>query len=465
MIEIKARESEIDKLCKKAIHQAKARNQEQLISITRKISNYDLLHIYEASAMKEQDRVFWVRHDRKASFAAIGCVREIAGGQDRFEEAKREWNKIVEEAWIHDPYRIPGTGLLATGGMAFDPLKSKTALWRNFPDSRFVIPAFLVSEYCGETYLTMNAAVNARTSMSHLKTVWKNFVEFIHNAQKTPKAEPRVREKQEVAPEQWKNTVREAKQVIQERQADKIVLAREMRVTLQEKMESGLMLDRLLNAQKNSYVFAFEHGGDCFAGATPERLVKVEDKEVLSTCLAGTAPRGISAEEDRQIAEALLNDSKNRQEHQFVVHMIEEALRSHTESIHIPGEPVVYPLKNLQHLYTPVTAMLKEQASILDIVKDLHPTPALGGTPREASLQFIRDHELLDRGWYGAPVGWMDAKGNGEFAVAIRSGVLQGDEMSLFAGCGVVADSDPEKEYEETKIKFMPMLSVLEGDE
>jgi len=142
--------------------------------------------------------------------------------------------------------------------------------------------------------------------------------------------------------------------------------------------------------------------------------------------------------------------------------MIRNSIENYCSDVQIPKEPIIYPLKNLQHLYTPVTATLKNGQSIFDIIKQLHPTPALGGVPREKSLAFIRDHELLDRGWYGSPVGWLDSNQNAEFAVAIRSGLIQGDEASLFAGCGIMKDSDPEAEYEETNIKFLPMLSVLE---
>ena len=143
--------------------------------------------------------------------------------------------------------------------------------------------------------------------------------------------------------------------------------------------------------------------------------------------------------------------------------MIKEAVLKTCTNVNIPNEPVLHPLKNLQHLYTPVTGTLKDEYSIFDCLKDLHPTPALGGTPTEDSLAYIREHELLDRGWYGAPIGWVDSNQNGEFAVAIRSGLIQGDEASLFAGCGVLADSDPEMEFEETRIKMLPMLNVLGG--
>src|SRR5699024_2727450 len=138
----------------------------------------------------------------------------------------------------------------------------------------------------------------------------------------------------------------------------------------------------------------------------------------------------------------LLNDAKNLEEHDYVVQMIRQNIADYCEDIDMPEQPVIYPLRNLQHLYTPVKARLKQGASVLSIINQLHPTTALGGVPREKALSFIRQHEFLERGWYGAPLGWMDNNDNSEFVVAIRSGLIQGKEASLFAGCGVMKDSD-----------------------
>src|SRR5699024_1455499 len=249
----------------------------------------------------------------------------------------------------------------------------------------------------------------------------------------------KVKNKIEIEPEEWKESVKLARDAIIAEKAKKIVLAREMRLSFEDELIVGDVLEKLIETQPNSYIFAIEKGSDCFVGATPERLVKVTGNELLSTCLAGTAPRGETKEVDEKIGADLLNDAKNREEHKYVVQMIKESIDPACENINIPDKPVIYPLANLQHLYTPVTADLK---------KKLHPTPALGGLPSEAALQFIRDHERLDRGWYGAPVGWLDDRFNGEFAVAIRSGLIQADEASIFAGCGVMKDSVPEHEYE-----------------
>ena len=143
--------------------------------------------------------------------------------------------------------------------------------------------------------------------------------------------------------------------------------------------------------------------------------------------------------------------------------MIERAMNEVCAEVIVPSEPVLLKMRHIQHLYTPVRAKVHDDVSIFSLVERLHPTPALGGFPKEKAVQTIREIEPLDRGWYAAPIGWVDAKGNGEFAVAIRSALLHDHEAHLFAGCGIVAHSNPRSEYEETNVKFKPMLLALEG--
>jgi menaquinone-specific isochorismate synthase len=210
-------------------------------------------------------------------------------------------------------------------------------------------------------------------------------------------------------------------------------------------------------------VFALESEEDCFIGASPERLVKKSGKQVFSVCLAGSIARGNDAAEDESLGLELLNDPKNRIEHDYVVQMIKAAMEKVCSTYDIPTEPSLIKMKDIQHLFTPVTGSLKNSASIFSLIELLHPTPALGGYPQKQAIKKIREAEILDRGLYGAPIGWLDYQGNGEFAVSIRSALIQKNEASLFAGCGVVKDSDAESEFKETAIKFKPMLSALGG--
>jgi menaquinone-specific isochorismate synthase len=244
----------------------------------------------------------------------------------------------------------------------------------------------------------------------------------------------------------------------------KVVLARELRLLFDHHVKADIILENLYNQQRDSFIFVFESNGDCFIGATPERLVKKQGKNVFSTCLAGSIGRGKNEEEDNILGQTLLNDQKNMNEHGFVVEMIKKALGEFCDEIILPDKPQLMKIRDIQHLYTPVIGRCQKDASLLLLVERLHPTPALGGLPKQEAVEKIRQVEELDRGFYAAPLGWVDYRGNGEFSVSIRSGLIQGKEASLFAGCGVVANSDSESEYLETSLKFTPMLRALGGN-
>lgn len=435
----------------------------QLMSFTKKVEPLSFLHAFETFPSKGKERFYWMNHTQDFKLFGIGSVKKITAIENRFRKLQLLWKQINHDAHIYNPFSDSGTGLTAFGGMSFDPLRKRSSLWDNFPTSQLTIPAYLLVYNNGNYYFTVNRYIDATDNVQEIITEIEAIEhELYHSKGKLVSKQQTIINKTEIEPERWKKSVAKAVAEINAGRAQKIVLARELRIKLNQQANIGRLLEKLTETQPNSYIFAYEQGDDCFIGATPERLVQVEKEALLSTCLAGTAPRGKTAEEDERLAKALLNDSKNRQEHDYVVQMIKTQIEDFCDDIHIPNEPVIYPLRNLQHLFTPVTAMLKSTVTIFDLIEALHPTPALGGVPSDKALEFIRNEELLDRGWYGAPIGWLDSQSNSEFAVAIRSGLVQGDEISLFAGCGVMGDSDPEMEYEETNVKFLPMLSILE---
>lgn len=447
----------------KATEQGRA----QLVSWTKKINPLSIIDAFKRMEYSNFNRLFWANSERDLMLFGIGSAAEITANEKRFEQLEQKWQRHIDGALIYNPYNEQGTGLTALGGMSFDPLRTQSELWENYPQSLLTIPSYLIVCKEDECFLTINRYVmendNIESIMDEIKEVEST---VLTDANGTNIREQKIDFHIEKDPERWKKSVQKAVDTIRVGEAQKIVLARELRLKLSNRVDIGAFIESLMESQQQSYLFAYEQGDDCFVGASPERLVQIEGDALLSTCLAGTAPRGKTAAEDVQIAkDELLNDAKNREEHDHVVQMIKSSIAPFCEQINIPDAPVVLTLRNLQHLYTPVTARLNEGVSVFNLIEVLHPTPALGGVPTDKALHFIREEEQFDRGWYGAPIGWLDYKGNSEFAVAIRSGLAQKDEMSLFAGCGVMADSDPEKEYEETAVKFLPMLSILEDHE
>lgn len=434
----------------------------QLISWTKKIKPLSIVDAFNQAEAFNENRIFWSNSEQSFMLFGLGTAEEIIATENRFEQLESEWTQLVEQSIIYDNHHIEGAGLTAIGGMSFDPLRQQSKLWENFPTSKLTIPAYLIVNHFGEYYFTINRYVKESDQATLIEEEINRVEECLLNKQDIELVHPKIVYQIEKDPDGWKKSVQKAVDSIRNDEAQKIVLARELRLKLTDRAKVGILIERLMETQRQSYIFAYEQGEDCFIGATPERLVQVQGNQLLSTCLAGTAPRGEDDAADARIAKELLEDSKNREEHDYVVQMIKSSVEPFCHNLNIPERPIVLTLRNLQHLYTPVTATLNEDVTIFNLIEVLHPTPALGGVPTEEALRFIRDEEQFDRGWYGAPIGWLDYKGNSEFAVAIRSGLMQANEVSLFAGCGVMADSDPEMEYKETAVKFLPMLTILE---
>lgn len=458
MIEVK--EETLEATLRKVI-QDLLPSESRLVGFTKKIKYIDPLLFFEAGTYLHMNRSFWKSTIDKFTLVGIGTAYAIQ--EHHSHQLKEKWNGLLQKAIINNPYQISGTGITAIGGMDFDPLKPRTVLWENFATNELRIPTFLLMEKEDGVYLTITVYVNGEDNPTAIAKQLAEQERFLTTYLEDGFCKPNLVSKEEINRNKWKEAVRKGTEFISTGYANKVVLARELKLKFKEPVQVTTVLQDLIESQPTSYIFAFEKAGDCFVGATPERLVKVEKNALLSTCLAGTAPRGKTDEEDKAIGEQLLYDQKNREEHDFVVQMIKKSLQEFCKEMQVPDKPILYKLRNLQHLYTPVKGIFKEGNSVFDVIEKLHPTPALGGEPREVALQFIREHELLDRGWYGAPIGWVDSNQNGEFAVAIRSGLLKGDKASLFAGCGVVKESDPEAELAETGIKFLPMLNVLGG--
>jgi len=450
-----------------AVNRAKELGRPILISEVHKMDMINPLTFFNVGKDRYSgERFFWKDPADEIVLIGLGISKQIQSDQatDRFFHVEREWKNFLEESLIFNPYTKIGVGPLMFGGFSFDPYKEKTDLWSKYADSLFHIPKYLLSIIDGETYLTTNIVFTPNDDLSLFSKIVEERNQLLLSLKRNdPGKCAALLETNEISPEKWKQAVDGVVKELTNGPLKKVVLARELRLVFNDQVVSDTVLDHLYTQQPASFIFAFESNGDCFIGASPERLVKKHGSEVYSTCLAGSISRGSTEEEDRILGQTLLNDQKNLIEHGFVVEMIKEALEESCEEIILPDKPQLMKNRDIQHLYTPVIGKCNKDASLLLLVERLHPTPALGGLPKKAAVEKIRQVEELDRGFYGAPLGWVDYKQNGEFAVSIRCGLLQGNEASLFAGCGVVADSNSESEYLETSLKFTPMLRALGG--
>ena len=241
----------------------------------------------------------------------------------------------------------------------------------------------------------------------------------------------------------------------------KVVLARALETHQPKNIDAVAALRQLAQAYPSTTVFAVAHGGATFLGATPERLIALHHGTASTMALAGSTDRGATLAEDQALSEKLLHDPKERAEHAVVVAALREGLAQVCWRIIADAQPRVQKLPNLQHLLTRIRGQVTPGHSVLDLVERLHPTPAMGGYPRQPALELIRANEGLDRGWYAGPIGWINRDGEGEFVVGIRSALVNGSSATLFAGCGIVADSNPAAEYAESDWKLRPMLAAL----
>ncbi|WP_096152844.1 MULTISPECIES: isochorismate synthase [Bacillus] len=432
-----------------------------LISFTKKIKNVDPLQFFrESESHFYNERFFWTNPERSTYIIGAGVTKEFqsSGKENRYKEIEDSWKRFLQDGIINDTCTTP----LLFGGFSFDPIKKKTNLWNSFSDSIFVLPTFMLTIKEDQCFITINILNDiSKDDIDLLKRIEEKLLST--SMTKELEVLPSLVSYEELEPEMWKESIRDVTRRISNQEMEKVVLARELRVGYSHKIPLSKVTENLLEEQQNSYVFAFARNGDCFIGATPEQLVKKNEEDIISMCLAGSTKRGQTLQEDEQLGKELLTDEKNLHEHHLVVKMIRDSLQSVCAKVETDDSPSLRKLKHIQHLYTPVKATGDGNTSLLQLVERLHPTPALGGYPTEIAIKTIREVELLDRGWYASPIGFVDSNNNGEFAVAIRSGLIQEKEASLFAGCGIVGDSDPDSEYEETKVKFKPMLSALGG--
>jgi isochorismate synthase len=363
----------------------------------------------------------------------------------------------------------PGVGPLLMGGFAFDPDGPRTDRWRGFPAARLVLPRVQLAATGGEHWLTLNLLVapDGEPDVDPVALLALRNRIAAGDASDAPSV-GRVSKRETLvfadsrSASAWRASVAAAVAAIRLGALEKVVLAREVRVTAPRDLDIAAALRQLRSAHQSSFVFGCWHGDSAFVGASPELLVGAEGREVRASSLAGSASRGTTASDDAALAARLLASSKDRAEHEIVRRAICAGLATFCDDVVARDEPSLLSLPQVHHLHTDVRARLREGHTLLDLVAQLHPTPAVGGTPRDAALDFIREHEQLDRGWYAAPIGWLQG-GRGEFAVALRSALITANEALLYAGCGIVAHSDPDEEYAESLLKLRPMEMALSG--
>ena len=410
-----------------------------LTSRARPTSVRDPIEVFAAAA-GAGERGLWLRPNANEAIVSIGSARSLVGsGAQRVQQVASAWRELLADAAIE----AGSPGPLLFGGFSFDPSRPGSRVWTGFPHARMVVPERVFTLRGGVARLTTNAVVGAEPHATPEDELG------------TAEAPPPL------GAGAWRALVGRVAGGM--RRGDlgvsKVVLARARQVRVRRSIEDAVR--DLATRYPECTVFAVGRGDACFLGATPERLISLRDGTASTMALAGSAPRGQTPADDERLAQLLLSSPKERAEHAVVATALRDGLERVCTSIVADSRPAVHKLANVQHLLTRVRGHVAAGRSVLDLLEHLHPTPAVAGHPRAAALDFIRRHEALDRGWYAAPVGWMDARGEGEFVVGLRSALVRGETATLFAGCGIVADSDPAAEVAEWGWKLRPMLGAL----
>ncbi len=351
------------------------------------------------------------------------------------------------------------------GGFAFQDDFTPDNTWSVFSPAHFILPHFQFAHAGGVAYLTANALIPAADDPAeHLRGLRDALMTRLAAVAPAPLHLPgRLRLTYPLSFDAWRDMLAAAGAAIAEGQLEKVVLSRVCEARAESAIDAAAALPYLNERYADCYRFLFEPlPHHAFFGATPELLIAKQGDRIATMALAGSAARGRSVVEDDALATQLLHSAKDRHEHQLVVAAIGRQLAGPTDDLSIPAEPMVLRLRNIHHLLTAIEGTLHTPTmGILPLVRLLHPTPAMGGVPVGEALAFLRRAEPAPRGWYAAPIGWLDSHGDGVFAVAIRSAVTQHERAWLYAGAGIVADSAAEREWAETELKFRPMLGAL----
>ncbi|KAB1196312.1 MULTISPECIES: isochorismate synthase MenF [Haloferax] len=412
-------------------------------------------------AAVRRPRTLWTAPDEPTVVGGGAAVTVEADGPGRLREVRESASALLETADVEGPTVARPRFF---GGFAFHEDATGRGPWADFPAARFVVPEVQLVFDDDEAWVTVTAVDTTPETVEDRLDAVREMLQNFEEA--PPEGPPGVSKRHRTTSiDAWRESVETAVSRIRSGELRKVVLAQALEVELDQPASVPDLLARLGETYPDCHRFLVEPAmGASFLGATPERLVSLRGREVSTGALAGTTGRGDTDDEDEWLAEELLASEKDNHEHELVAETIREQLDPLSAEIRV-GDRGVRKLATVQHLWTPIDATLEHDEHVLSLVEALHPTPAVGGLPPKAALDVIRDTEPFDRGWYAAPVGWFDADGDGSFAVAIRSATVEGTMATLFAGVGLVADSDPDAEWDEVQLKYRPILDELERDD
>ena len=438
------------------------------------IESVDLLPLVSASGYKHF-RCFWEKPDEGFALAGMGAVVSLEfNSQENRREVINQMERVLAlgvdcsaSPQLHSRPRLVAGFAFELDGNVGQDTSTDPGPWGACPRGTIVLPECLATRQKDRTVLTVSWIIQPWDEVETIAQAMEASAASALRrltAAAPDKGQAHCVEEEEIpGREAWMNRVAQAKAQLGP-QLSKVVLARTLRLEFDAPIALHQVLDRLRVRYPECFTFMFDlPASGMFVGATPERLLRIEDDVIYTEALAGTISRGATPGDDQAQGKTLLKDPKELSEHAYVVEFLRKRLEPITDELKIPADPTLFYSRDVIHLRTPISSRLKVSLSGLELASRLHPTPAVAGTPTQNATEAILKSEGVDRGWYAGVLGWLDGQGAGDFVVGLRSALIRGNTAYLFAGGGIVAGSIPKKEWEETRLKFQAMLQALCG--
>lgn len=435
----------------------------QIVSISLEVEQIDPLVVMENVSQPDQLNFYFENKGKKEAIAAVDAVTRLKlSGDNRFDRAQKFIQSCLANTSTFGTINHPFAGPHFFCSFAFFDRTNQADY--PFPAATVFLPRWQLARQSDHCILVANLVIKSDINLEIvLQQLWQDFQEIILSKTSLYRKKNFRQEliKTDVGSiDNFKTSVLSSLASIRENHLHKIVLAHAIDVNSSAPFNLFQCLKNLRRLHPDCYVFSTSNGkGQNFIGASPERLISVHDHQLTTDALAGSAPRGKTAAEDAELANQLLNSEKERREHRVVIDFITQRLYQ------LGIVPQILPprlrqLSNIQHLWTPIQAKVPATVHPLEIVAELHPTPAVAGDGRNIAAQ-IRHYESFERGLYAAPLGWVNHRGDSEFIVGIRSALINGDRARLYAGAGIVAGSDPDREIAEVQLKLQALFKAL----
>ncbi len=426
-----------------------------ILSFSERINSVDSLSLLREISEHYPLHFYWENRQQNESILAYGVTQYFTvDSGERF---------LKSQVFLEDCFkriiRIGDTNYLPSTPHLFCGFTFLASSGQSFPAATLFLPTFQIVRQQEDYFLIINVLLQKQNTVKSLRQDFYNYLEKIQHQTNSEKLEYTSLELS--TSDDFISGVESALQSIKLKHFSKVVLAHALDIYSKKTFNIIDSLEKLREQHSDCHIFSLSNGqGKTFLGASPERLISIRNKQLMTDALAGSAPRGKTLQEDANFTRQLLNSEKEKREHQAVSNFLQNSLKQ--LGLNPKCSPLqVRKLSNIQHLWTPIYTQLPAHIHPLEIVAKLHPTPAVAGVPTNIACEQIKQYERFDRGLYAGPIGWIDYEGNCEFIVGIRSALIENNHARLYAGAGIVAGSDPYKELAEIELKFQVLLRAL----